>query len=361
MDDPAAAGPPVPSAEDHRPLPQIASLSRPASAAQEPGEEQKQDSTTAIDSQVATETAQGSDGVLEALGNEGHPADQPPATGLQASSIVELPPVLINGHGLPSSSSSESASKYASPLALSAGGKPSSLLPQKRRKRDLARELGFSNAGPAFNFDPTELDTEHKGGDGRRLSSRRSLSTSTSAIGAESANDEGSLATVTGTPVHGSAVKRIKLTSRTGLSPGRKPFSESIRSVLRASPVASSSKVKLEDVTRSQPDAASRDRKKADRAKAALDAQVEEVFEEHDILVRELFHLHKFVTLFGYDPEVSTKLRFKSRGSGSELTNTAPCALCRSRSRIPVKSFRPFSVTMTWRSSSPRSAQTGSV
>lgn len=33
--------------------------------------------------------------------------------------------------------------------------------------------------------------------------------------------------------------------------------------------------------------------------------QMDKVYKDHDMLVRELFHLHKFVTLFGFDPEVS--------------------------------------------------------
>lgn len=36
---------------------------------------------------------------------------------------------------------------------------------------------------------------------------------------------------------------------------------------------------------------------------------VDRVYGDHDMLVRELFHLHKFVTLVGYDPEVSTALK----------------------------------------------------
>jgi hypothetical protein len=33
--------------------------------------------------------------------------------------------------------------------------------------------------------------------------------------------------------------------------------------------------------------------------------RLDDVYKEHDVLVRELFHLRKFVTYFGYDPEVS--------------------------------------------------------
>lgn len=51
--------------------------------------------------------------------------------------------------------------------------------------------------------------------------------------------------------------------------------------------------------------------------------QMDKVYKDHDMLVRELFHLHKFVTLFGFDPEVSIldsreEATFDSDGSREE-------------------------------------------
>ncbi|KAH7334736.1 hypothetical protein B0J17DRAFT_671321, partial [Rhizoctonia solani] len=41
--------------------------------------------------------------------------------------------------------------------------------------------------------------------------------------------------------------------------------------------------------------------------------ELDEVHDRHDSLLRELFHLQKFVTLIGYDPNVCTLNSFHPR------------------------------------------------
>lgn len=57
-----------------------------------------------------------------------------------------------------------------------------------------------------------------------------------------------------------------------------------------------------------QPGSSRKDRLLDERRK-----QMDKVYKDHDMLVRELFHLNKFVTLFGFDPEVSKRRTERER------------------------------------------------
>lgn len=53
-------------------------------------------------------------------------------------------------------------------------------------------------------------------------------------------------------------------------------------------------------------------------------AELDRVYKEHDMLVRQLFHLRKFVTLIGFDPEVSGSMN-AGRGRAYAVQDVAGC------------------------------------
>ena len=140
--------------------------------------------------------------------------------------------------------------------------------PAVRKKRRLDSELGFSSPGPAFQVQ-LEEHGERDETPGRRHSSRRSRP-SRAALESE-------------------AYTRQRSQSRTAASPA-------------PSAAASPAPAKSADPPADAQEALQRCR---DLREQLLRKRLEQTHEEHDALVRELFHLTKFVTLMGYDPEMA--------------------------------------------------------
>ncbi|KAJ1020830.1 hypothetical protein NDA18_005679 [Ustilago nuda] len=94
------------------------------------------------------------------------------------------------------------------------------------------------------------------------------------------------------------------------------------------------------------------DRRKKEKV-AVVQSDLEQVHDDHDMLVRELFHLSKFVTMVGYDPHLARNdqsdvfttfkhqhdLRFTLHQSGSPASISTPPRITRNRVNARLESL----------------------
>lgn len=271
-------------------------------------------------------------------------------------------------------------------------------VPTKRRRLDA--ELAFSSPGPAFQLEEQQEDSEGTGGSnsGRVRRPRRSaaladgnthgptvraregrpssvssreaepsqrkeaVALASSSYGeAKSAQDEvaqcGLSIASTGSDLLARSRSRSKSATRS--EPDRNSleaaeiereddFAPTIATTIRAKPqitplTALETQVPLPEIL---------DQRKREKVELAQ-AELEDVNESHDMLVRELFHLTKFVTMVGYDPDVARDdqsdvfttfkhahdLRFSLDESGSGVEASTPGRITRRRVNARLESL----------------------
>ncbi|PWN34705.1 uncharacterized protein FA14DRAFT_160196 [Meira miltonrushii] len=206
---------------------------------------------------------------------------------------------------------------------------------KEKKKRRRLDDLGFSSPGPAFL---TSASISSDGGgtesesDTNRTRPRRQSRLSThvingSALNGHQQNSRSISPAPNGSQQHHTTVEppKQKTTSKPSIF---RNFTPKASSVQQSSPSTSKVNGKGKGVDRSvgevsrpvngkrestitstvhhdsQAGSSRKDRLLDERRK-----QMDKVYKDHDMLVRELFHLHKFVTLFGFDPEVALQDR----------------------------------------------------
>ncbi|PWN27904.1 hypothetical protein BDZ90DRAFT_231681 [Jaminaea rosea] len=190
--------------------------------------------------------------------------------------------------------------RFASPSSSS-----SSPAPVKKRRLELDG-LKFDNPGAAFDF---AIDSSHQGRPARRTASLTGSARASPAVGPSQPSREAIAARTTAT------TSAAPITSKRQRRPSSKLRDDYDGLVIRSSPPSSSTPRRKRTISSSQPVAGPSTSKPPrfhptrgdtlDRLQQELD----DIHCDHDEMVRELFHLSKFVTYVGYDPAIAKEDR----------------------------------------------------
>ena len=159
-----------------------------------------------------------------------------------------------------------------------------------RRRRRLDRELGFSSPGPAFQLQPPSADEPCTTPGHVRRSTRHSSRTPKPS---KAALESGLLRSWTSPSLNSKTEEHVSATQMSGQAPGTPSIASKFTSSATntVSPTLASTDSLLERCKRLH--------------EQLLQADMETLHQEHDALVRELFHLTKFVTMTSYDPTIA--------------------------------------------------------